>query len=146
MTPRRLAVLSWVVPIFAAMFLLVGRQLDETVKWPEPVGEPAPCYGTEDGETICPEDPPLPPPSTARQVATFLAHDTTRTVVLGLCGITTLFCSVRAIQRTRKTRRDDAEDRFTFRLAVSALAVSITVPLLMLLGLLLIVSTFTIRG
>lgn len=49
MSPRRLAVLAWVVPMVALALVGVGVMLDKNVPWPEaPLEDLAPCYGTED--------------------------------------------------------------------------------------------------
>lgn len=141
----RLALAAWLVPL--AMAVLVGAfgWLDSTVRHPEPIGEPAPCYGTEDGETICPEET-LPPPSRARELATALNAEWLRTLLLTLGELGGLACAGVVIARTRTSRAHDPVDRRAFRGALAALVVLLGVPLLAGGVLLFALMTYRISG
>lgn len=131
---------AWLVPLVALLLLGIIYALDYSVPYPEPVGEPLPCYAAnvaaggdlpgeaEDGETICPEEP-MPPPSTLRVIASALNAETVRVVLTGLGVIGGLVCAVLAIARTRNTRRENPADRTAFRIALSALILLVVVPL-----------------
>jgi hypothetical protein len=115
----------------------------ERTPGPEPIGEPPPCYGTEDGGTTCPEQP-WTEETTARKVAVAL-HDVKEGVVAGF-ALGGLVCAVLAIRHTRVTRASDAAARRSFRVAVAALILALGLPALGALGLLLLAVTFPIRG
>ena len=148
MTPRRRAVLAWVVPLLVAAALGTLAVLDDAVAWPaEPEGEPPPCYGTEDGETICPDDDrPIPQPSALRRVVTTLNSESVKGAILGLGSLGALAAAISAIVSTHKTRSSSADDRLTFRIAVSALVVGLLLPALAGLFLLFAIASFPIRG
>ncbi|MBL8915480.1 MAG: hypothetical protein JNM17_32550 [Archangium sp.] len=128
MTNTRLALVAWIVPLVIAAFFGILSHLDQTLPWPEPVGEPPPCYGTPEGETICPEGEPLPPPSTARVVVSALSEEWIRVIVVGLGAVVGFGSAALALKRTRKTRQDNPTDRTAYRLAFWALIVMLIVP------------------
>lgn len=144
-SPLRLAIAAWVVPLTCGALVLGIYALDANVAWPQPVGEPMPCYGTDDGDTICPEEPELEP-SKLRNLASALRSETVLGVLWLVAMVGGLGSAITAVIRTRKTRREDATARLAFRVAIAALVVVVGVPLAASLWLLFVIATFPIRG
>jgi len=147
MSPRRLAVLAWVVPMVALALVGVGVMLDKNVPWPEaPLEDLAPCYGTEDGETVGPQGPPLRLPTTLRRFASVATSETVTGALLVPAGVGALGCAVAVILRTRRTRREHADARAAFRIAVLAMIFWLSLPTIVAVGMLIVVMSFPIRG
>lgn len=144
MSSLRLAVAAWLLPATVALFAGVVSWLDGTVPYPE-LDEPPPCYGDEQGETICPEPEPRPP-STLRRVVSVLAAEKVY-APLGLFALVSgLGLSIAALVRTRASRKVHAEDKTAFRVALAAVVVLCVVPLCAGAVLLAMVMSFQIRG
>ena len=72
MSNLRLAVLGWIIPLVTLALLGLLAILDRAVPYPEPIGEPPPCYVNEHDETICREQE-LAPESTLRRLVSALS-------------------------------------------------------------------------
>lgn len=145
MSNLRIAVLGWIIP--SVMLLLVGllSYLDQTVPYPEPMGEPPPCYVDEHDETICPEQQ-LAPESTLRKVVSALAVEWLTSLFTVTAVGAGLGLSIAAVARTRKTRRENAQDKTAFRVAISALVLLTVIPMCLGLLALVLIASFPIRG